>query len=106
MIRVLDFDFRHMPTTHKLFPLQRCACACSSSVMHDCCLIRSLVEENKQAQTTTGVQSENNQTTVIAVSVPTAVVLCTLIITGGLVCVYFIRLRSKQDLRNKNSVQG
>ena len=109
MIRVLDFGFIHRPTSHELFPLQRCACTCYtcySSVMHDCCLIRSLVEDNQQAQTTTGLQSENNQTTVIAVSVSTAVVICTLIITGGLVCVYFIRLRSKQDLRNKNSAQG
>ena len=106
IILVLYFEFRHRPTSHGIFPLQRCACTCYSSVMHDCCLIRSLVEDNKQVQTTTGLQTENNQTTVIAVSVSTAVVLCTLIITGFITCMYVMKLRSKQDVSDQRLHQG
>ena len=75
--------------------------------MHNHCLIRYLVEDNQQAQqTTTGLQTENNQTTVIAVSVSTAVVLCTLIITGFITFMYVMKLRSKQHVNAQRSHQG
>ena len=105
IIQVRDLDFRHRPASHKIFPSQHCACTCYSSVMHDCCLIRSLVEDNKQVQTTTGLPTVNNQTTVITVSVSTAVVLCTLIITGFITYMYVMKLRSKQHVNNQNSAQ-
>ena len=64
-----------------------------------------IAEDNIKVQTTTGVKSENDQTTVIAVSVSTAVVLCTLIITGFITYMYVMKLRSKQHVNNQNSAQ-